>query len=140
MIVKLHEKQFLAALGLGTLSIPLLSPSVAAQFFIRQTNGNLINIDDIGNTSPAGNDGNIQYKEGSSFAANSNLHWDAAQNRLGIGTDEPDHPLHVIGNGHFTGAVRVATPVDNNHATTKNYVDTTTVGLIGDQTIEGNKT
>ncbi|MFT4250678.1 MAG: hypothetical protein ACMXYD_04930, partial [Candidatus Woesearchaeota archaeon] len=60
--------------------------------------------------------------------------------RVGIGTDEPDHPLHVIGNGYFTGAVRVATPVSGNDATTKNYVDTTTVGLIGDQTIEGNKT
>ncbi|MFT4261674.1 MAG: tail fiber domain-containing protein, partial [Candidatus Woesearchaeota archaeon] len=65
---------------------------------------------------------------------------DQSTGRVGIGTDEPDHPLHVIGNGYFTGAVRVATPVDNNHATTKNYVDTTTVGLIGDQTIGGTKT
>lgn len=44
---KVTRKKFLQALGLSAAAIPLLSPSVAAKFFLRQTNGTLIDIDDL---------------------------------------------------------------------------------------------
>ncbi|MBX9865084.1 MAG: tail fiber domain-containing protein [Hyphomicrobium sp.] len=51
-----------------------------------------------GGATPAGNDGSIQFKSGSNLAADAaNLHWDDANNRLGIGTATPDSLLHLNG-------------------------------------------
>jgi len=60
--------------------------------------GNTLTIDAAGATpSPGGNDGNVQYKLGTSFAGSNNLHWDNTNARLGIGTASPAVKLDVIG-------------------------------------------
>lgn len=47
---------------------------------------------------PAGNDGSVQFREGSDLAADTaNLHWDDTNNRLGIGTTTPVTTLAVHG-------------------------------------------
>lgn len=43
----------------------------------------------------AGSTGQVQYNSSGSFAASSNLFWDASNNRLGILTSSPSYPLHV---------------------------------------------
>ena len=43
---------------------------------------------------------------------------------VSIGTTSPDYKLDVRGTGRFTKTLIVATPIDDPHATTKNYVDT----------------
>jgi hypothetical protein len=47
-------------------------------------------------TSPSGVAGAIQFSNGSAFASDaSNLFWDDTNNRLGVGTNAPLHPLSV---------------------------------------------
>jgi hypothetical protein len=49
-------------------------------------------------TSPSGVAGAIQFSNGSAFASDAtNLFWDDTNNRLGVGTNAPAYPLHVIG-------------------------------------------
>lgn len=55
---------------------------------------------------PAGATGQLQYNGGGTppaFAASANLHWDSANNRLGIGTAAPAYPLQVAGDMNITG-------------------------------------
>ena len=40
--------------------------------------------------------GQVAFSDGSTLVGESNLFWDAANNRLGIGTNSPDGPLHAI--------------------------------------------
>ncbi|MFT4260798.1 MAG: hypothetical protein ACMXX9_00005, partial [Candidatus Woesearchaeota archaeon] len=102
---KLSRKKFLQLLGLSAATIPLLSPSVAAKFFLRQSSGNLIDIDDLdpNASAPAGSEGEIQFKLGTTLGASNNLYWNNTQNRLGIGTNSPDETLHVVGNTEVDG-------------------------------------
>ena len=46
-----------------------------------------------GGGTPGGASGNIQYNDGSDFAGSDELFWDAANNRLGIGTTTPGATL-----------------------------------------------
>lgn len=48
-----------------------------------------------GSGTPGGSNGDIQYKNGSSFAGSSNLHWDNSNIRLGIGTSSPATTLEI---------------------------------------------
>jgi hypothetical protein len=58
--------------------------------------------DNLGlSTPPAGSDGQIQFNDGGSFGADSNLHWDNTNKRLGIDNTAPNADT-VIGN--FTDA------------------------------------
>jgi hypothetical protein len=51
-----------------------------------------------GSTSPSGIAGAIQFSNGSAFASDAtNLFWDNTNKRLGVGTNAPAYPLHVIG-------------------------------------------
>jgi len=43
--------------------------------------------------TPGGNDKNIQFKNGSSFAGSDDLYWDDTSNFLGIGTTSPSYTL-----------------------------------------------
>ncbi|MFH1555911.1 MAG: phage tail protein [Pseudomonadota bacterium] len=47
---------------------------------------------------PAGSTGQIQFNNAGAFAADSGLHWDNANKRLGIGTATPGEKLEVNGN------------------------------------------
>lgn len=50
-----------------------------------------------GGASVAGNTGEVQFNNSSSFDASSNLFWDNTNNRLGIGTNTPAYTLDVNG-------------------------------------------
>jgi hypothetical protein len=45
--------------------------------------------------NPAGTAGQIQFSDGSAFAADSNLFWDNTNKRLGVGTSSPSYGLDV---------------------------------------------
>jgi hypothetical protein len=49
----------------------------------------------ISGGSPAGTAGQIQFSDGSAFAADSNLFWDNTNKRLGVGTSSPSYGLDV---------------------------------------------
>ena len=69
----------------------------------------------VGGT-PGGSTGYVQFASSTSFAGDSNLFWDNINERLGIGTTEPQTQLDVVGaikigtqatcNSNTTGAIR----------------------------------
>jgi hypothetical protein len=53
-------------------------------------------VESSGGGNPSGVSGAIQFSDGSAFASDAaNLFWDDTNNRLGIGTNAPQTPLHV---------------------------------------------
>lgn len=55
-----------------------------------------------GGGTPSGAAGSIQFSNGSAFDSDdANLHWDDANNRLGIGTNTPGNTIHAVGTGNF---------------------------------------
>jgi hypothetical protein len=45
--------------------------------------------------SPGGVNGNVQYNSSGSFGGTNNFHWDASNNRLGIGTSSPNETFEI---------------------------------------------
>lgn len=54
-------------------------------------------------TNPAGTAGQIQFSDGSAFAADSNLYWDNTNKRLGVGTSTPTHQFTNAGLSKLQG-------------------------------------
>ena len=53
--------------------------------------------------NPSGVAGAIQFSNGSAFASDAtNFFWDDTNNRLGVGTNAPSTPLHVVGQTTFS--------------------------------------
>ena len=105
---KVSRKKFLQILGVGAVSIPLLSPSVAAKFFLRQSDGTLIDIDDLspdGGIGGSGSNNELAIWDGNnSLTSSSGLSWDGSN--LSVG-----------------GTVSANQPSANSHLATKGYVD-----------------
>jgi hypothetical protein len=53
--------------------------------------------------NPAGTAGQIQFSDGSAFAADSNLFWDNTNKRLGVGTATPTHTITNTGLSKLQG-------------------------------------
>jgi UDP-3-O-[3-hydroxymyristoyl] glucosamine N-acyltransferase len=62
----------------------------------------------------AGSTGQIQFNSGSSFGADSLLHWDNTEKRLGVGTNNPVSELTVNGS-IFTTGLRLSTGAGDGH-------------------------
>jgi len=56
----------------------------------------------------AGNHGNVQFNQNGLMGGSDSLYWDIANNRLGIGTSTPSHPLHVAGTAFISGNLAAA--------------------------------
>lgn len=57
-----------------------------------------------GGGTPAGSTGQIQFNDAGAFGADSNLHWDNTNKRLGVGTASPAAPLEVSGYLKFSAS------------------------------------
>ena len=75
----------------------------------------------------AGNDGDIQFRDGNDLGADSLLHWDNTNKRLGIGTATPTSTLTVS-----SSAVPPVLAIDLGNATTQNIytLNQTTSGML----------
>lgn len=58
-----------------------------------------------------GSDGYIQFKSGSNLSSSANLFWDNVNNRLGVGTNSPNNPLHFLTNSAATTYSTITAPV-----------------------------
>lgn len=60
-----------------------------------------------GSGTPAGSSGQVQFNSSGAFGASSNLFWDISNTRLGVATNTPSFPLHVVGDVNTTTMYRV---------------------------------
>jgi len=68
-----------------------------------------------GGGTPSGVAGAIQFSDGAAFASDdANLHYDDANNRLGVGTNTPSETLHVSGTIRQTNATSAVLVADAN--------------------------
>lgn len=97
---------FLAANGVQASSAALLASAVKQGTLVYDSTADKLKICDgtswievgsgSGGATPAGSDGSIQFKSGTSLAADAvNLHWDDTNDKLGIGTATPFARLSV---------------------------------------------
>jgi len=85
---------------------------------------------DTGPQGPAGpiggNDGQVVYNDGG-VAAGSDIFFDDANNRVGIGTDSPTEVLHVAGNIQASGTIKSGNSIT---------IDGTQANIAADQALE----
>lgn len=63
--------------------------------------------------TPAGSSGQVQYNNAGAFGASSNLFWDSANNRLGLGTTSPQALIHaVIAGGNVPPSLTYNSPAN----------------------------
>lgn len=118
---KVSRKKFLQLLGIGAVTIPLLSPSVAASYFIRQSDGNLIDINDLPSDGGVGGTGSSNelavWSGNKEITGNSGLTWDGSEldvdgdisvsgnaivdERIGIGLTNPSRALEIASGGNL---------------------------------------
>lgn len=69
----------------------------------------------IGGLIIGGTQGSVLFVDASGNLGqdNANFFWADSTNRLGIGTNSPDSPLHVIGNAHVSGLTIGTEPADS---------------------------
>ncbi len=95
------------AIQVGTSSLTCGTPIAGA---VRYNGGSLqfcngTNWMTLGTSTAAGSTGDIQFNNGTSFAADTGqLYWDETNNGLGIGTSTPGSKLDVAGHQRFVGA------------------------------------
>ena len=95
------------AIQVGTSSLTCGSPIAGA---VRYNGGSLqfcngANWMTLGTSTAAGGAGDIQFNNGTSFAADTGqLYWDETNNGLGIGTSTPGSKLDIAGHQRFVGA------------------------------------
>lgn len=71
--------------------------STQNKFKVSENGSAFVDLVGAGGAAPMGTVGDIQFNNGGSFGANSNLFWDNTNLRLGIGTNAPQRHLHVNG-------------------------------------------
>lgn len=80
--------------------VNISSPSDGQVLKYDNASGKWINGAASGTVTPAGSNGSIQFRSGTSLTADPvNLHWDDTNNRLGIGVNTPEVPLHIAQTG-----------------------------------------
>jgi hypothetical protein len=118
--------------GGSTPNITIQQASGSQNGFLSSTDWNTFNNKQNALTNPVtgtGTAGQVAYwSSGSAITGESNLFWDATNDRLGIGINSPAVRLHVLGNGH---AFIIASDNATQLYTTYKYNTTTDVGYIG---------
>jgi len=89
-------------ISLILLVIPLIFLVGCTDDYYLSTNINIINNSNGTGNITAGSNGEIQFNDAGSFGADSDLTWDNANKRLGIGTNNPNSTIHIIGNMTIT--------------------------------------
>jgi len=70
--------------------------SANSRLYFQDDSGVNYNLTNGSFLAPAGTDGSIQFKSGTTFSSDSsNLFWDDTNNRLGLGTNSPARKLHI---------------------------------------------
>jgi len=70
--------------------------------------------------NPAGTAGQIQFSDGSAFAADSNLFWDNTNKRLGVGETTPTARVQVKGEGNTSSTTALL--ITNSDSTTNLFI------------------
>jgi hypothetical protein len=90
-----------------TVTLPVVGITAGTNVTVSSTGGDFT-INASGG-APAGSTGQIQYSNAGAFGASSNLFWDNANGRLGVGTNAPALTLDVNGTARIQNSAQLAT-------------------------------